>query len=160
MAVKDEKAPLPPLVVRIEPMTAKDLREVMAIERASFKDPWAQVAFERELENQFSRQVVARDMEGRVVGYAIYWVAGPEYHILNIAVRADCRRRGVGRMLMNRIIADAKRDRAEFIALEVRPSNVAARTFYRKYGFVTVGIRPGYYNDGEDAEVMLLHLRL
>lgn len=160
MAVKDEKTPLPPLVVRIEPMTAKDLHEVMAIERASFKDPWAQVAFERELENQFSRQVVARDMEGRVVGYAIYWVAGPEYHILNIAVRADCRRRGVGRMLMNRIIADAKRDRAEFIALEVRPSNIPARTFYRKYGFVTVGIRPRYYNDGEDAEVMLLHLRL
>ncbi len=159
MAVCEDKGPSKPLRIRIEPMTRKDLPEVLAIERASFRDPWARVAFERELENEFSRTPVARDSEGRVVGYAVYWVAGPEYHLLNIAVREDVRRRGVGRLLMNHIIADALKAKAEFIALEVRPSNLAARSMYRKYGFVTVGTRPHYYHDGEDAEVMILHLR-
>lgn len=159
MAIRDDNKPAAPLSVRIEAMTRKDLPEVIAIERASFADPWAMVAFERELENEFSRTPVARDDQGRVVGYAVYWVAGPEYHILNIATRQDMRRRGVGRLLMNRIIAEALRDKVEFIALEVRPSNLAARTLYRKYGFVTVGTRPRYYHDGEDAEVMILHLR-
>lgn len=148
-----------PMTVRIEPMTRKDLTEVIEIERASFRDPWHPIAFERELENEFSRALTARDAEGRVVGYAIYWVAGPEYHLLNIAVREDCRRRGIGRLLMNRIIAEALRDKVEFIALEVRPTNVAARAMYRKYGFITVGTRPRYYHDGEDAEVMIRHLR-
>lgn len=159
MAIRDDNDPPAPLRVRIEPMTRQDLPEVLAIERASFADPWAAVAFERELDNEFSRTPVARDEDGRVVGYTVYWVAGPEYHILNIAVRQDARRRGVGRLLMNRIIADAQRDKAEFIALEVRPSNLPARAMYRKYGFVTVGVRPHYYRDGEDAEVMILHLR-
>lgn len=157
MAISNQSDP--PLRLRIEPMTRKDIPEVMAIERASFRDPWVLKAFERELDNQFSRNRVARDEEGRVVGYAVYWAAGPEYHILNLAVRADMRRRGVGRLLMNSIIAEALSDKVEFIALEVRPSNTAARSLYRKYGFVTVGTRPRYYQDGEDAEVMILRLR-
>lgn len=157
MAISNQSDP--PLRLRIEFMTRKDLPEVMAIERASFRDPWALKAFERELDNQFSRNRVARDEEGHVVGYAVYWVAGPEYHILNLAVRADMRRRGAGRLLMNSIIAEALSDKVEFIALEVRPSNTAARSLYRKYGFVTVGTRPRYYQDGEDAEVMILRLR-
>jgi len=159
MATRPADRPPPPLRVRIEPMMRADLMDVLAIERASFRDPWAPIAFERELTNDFSRALVAREGSGRLAGYTIYWVAGPEYHILNIAVRPDVRRRGVGRLLMNRIIADALRDKAEFVALEVRPSNIAARTLYLRYGFVTVGVRPHYYQDGEDAEVMILHLR-
>ena len=148
-----------PLRVTLERMEPRHFPQVMAIERASFPDPWARVAFERETTNTFSRPIVAVDEDGDVVGYLIYWVAGPEYHVLNIAVRTDAQRRGVARAMMNNVIADALRDRADYVALEVRASNVPAKTLYARYGFVTVGIRPRYYKNSEDAEVMLLHLR-
>ncbi|NOZ01555.1 MAG: ribosomal protein S18-alanine N-acetyltransferase [Deltaproteobacteria bacterium] len=146
-------------VVRLEPMNAGHIPEIMSIENASFDDAWVRDAFERELVNDFSRPHVALDNDDRVVGYVIYWVAGPEYHILNIAVRPDSRRAGVGRLLMNLVVADAIEAAAEFVALEVRPSNTPARSLYQRYGFATVGFRKSYYRDGESAEVMILNLR-
>lgn len=158
MASREGEQKLPPLRVTLERMRRQDIAEVMRIERASFPDPWEKLAFERETINSFSRSVVARDDEGRLVGYTVYWAAGPEYHILNIAVPPELRGRGVGRALMDRAIADARKDRAEFVALEVRVTNTPAKTLYKSYGFTTVGIRPKYYKNGEDAEVMLLRL--
>jgi ribosomal-protein-alanine N-acetyltransferase len=140
-------------------MTRPDVPEVLAVERACFPDPWDRLAFERETVNSFSRALLARDEDGHLVGYIIYWVAGPEYHVLNVAVEPAARRRGVARAMMNRCIADALHDKADFVALEVRVTNLPAKTLYRSYGFVPIGTRPRYYKNGEDAEVMLLHVR-
>jgi len=140
-------------------MTRKDVAEVAALEELAFPDPWDKQTFERELINAFSRTFVCRDEGGRLVGYIIYWIAGPEFHILNVASHPETRRQGVGRMLINRCVSDALDDGAEFVALEVRASNLPAKALYQRYGFVTVGIRPRYYKNGEDAEVMLLYLR-
>lgn len=159
MAERSDDRRLAPLKVTIERARRSVIPEVVAVERLAFADPWDRVAFERELINSFSRFLVARDPDGRVVGYIIYWIAGPEFHILNVAVHPEVRRRGVARLLMNRCIADAIAHRAEFVALEVRASNTAAKTLYRSYGFVTIGTRPRYYKNGEDADVMLLHVR-
>jgi ribosomal-protein-alanine N-acetyltransferase len=148
-----------PLRVTLDRMARQDVPAIVEIERACFPDPWDRLAFERETENTFSRPLVARDAHGRIVGYIIYWIAGPEFHVLNVAVHPDFRNRGVGRALINRCIADAMSDHAEFVALEVRESNASARALYRSYGFVTIGIRRHYYKDGEDALVLLLHLR-
>ena len=159
MASREVDPKLPQLAVTIDRMRRQDIPEVMRIERASFPDPWEKLAFERETINSFSKSVVARDPDGRLVGYTVYWAAGPEYHILNIAVPPELRGQGVGRALMDRAIADARADKAEFVALEVRTTNTPAKTLYRSYGFVTVGVRPKYYKNGEDAEVMLLQIR-
>lgn len=140
------------------PMRRKDIPEVMVIERLCFVDPWEQSAFERETTNTFSRSLLARDADGRLVGYTIWWVAGPEYHVLNVAVHPAARRGGLGRKMMDKVLDDARRDHAEFVALEVRRSNAAAKGLYTQLGFRTVGMRPRYYRDGEDAEVMLLRL--
>ena len=72
----------------------KDIDDVMVVERLCFHDPWERSAFERETTNTFSRSLLARDAEGRLVGYFIWWVAGPEYHILNVAVHPAARRAG------------------------------------------------------------------
>lgn len=148
-----------PIRVTLEKMVRHDLPAVVAIENACFKDPWPRQVFEREIENSFSRCLTAKEANGRLVGYIIYWIAGPEFHILNLAVHPDFRRRGVARTLLNRCIADAVAMDIEFVALEVRVSNTPARTLYESYGFVHMGTRRGYYKDGEDALVLLLHLR-
>lgn len=151
--------PIDPRQVRLTSMTEADVPDILRLERACFADPWERLAFEREVHNEVSRSVVARDANGRLVGYAIYWAAGPEFHLLNLAVAPWCRRQGIARILMRRLMHDARSEGAEYVALEVRRSNLAAKALYLDFGFVTVGIRPRYYRDREDAEVMLARIR-
>ena len=146
------------LKVTVAEATADDIPEVMALELSCFPDPWDRQGFDRELVNPFSHFLVARDPEGHLAGYVIYWAAGPEYHLVNLAVRPDVRRRGVARTLMNRCLQDARASGAEYVVLEVRVSNIPAKTLYKFYGFVTISTRRRYYRNGEDAEIMLLDL--
>ena len=78
-----------------------------------------------------------------------------EAHISTLAVEPRCRRRGIGELLLVGLIDWACEVGAAFMTLEVRPSNPAAQSLYRKYGFQVVGLRKGYYSDnGEDALIM------
>jgi len=140
------------------PMRGKDIPDVMVVERLCFQDPWDKSAFERETVNSFSRSLLARDASGRLLGYAMWWVAGPEIHLLNLAVHPAARRQGLGWELLQQVVTDARKEHAEFVALEVRASNLAAKTLYQRAGFHSVGVRRRYYRDGEDAELMLLRL--
>jgi ribosomal-protein-alanine N-acetyltransferase len=90
-----------------------------------------------------------------VVGYVGLWFMAGEAHITNIAVRAGQRRQGIGELLLISAIDVAVERDAQFMTLEVRPSNTEARALYTKYGFMEVGVRRGYYYDtGEDALLM------
>jgi ribosomal-protein-alanine N-acetyltransferase len=90
-----------------------------------------------------------------IVGFAGMWIMADEAHVTNIAVREHYRRRGLGESLFISIIELALELKANFITLEVRTSNAAAQSLYRKYGFNKVGTRRGYYIDnGEDALLM------
>lgn len=143
---------------KIERMKNDDLQEVLQIERMSFIDPWALDAFTSELTNPFSRPIVAKSKDGTIVGYAIYWIAGPEVHLLNIAVKPQYRRRGIGCLLMKHIVEESRKGDAKMIFLEVRVSNHVAKSFYTKWGFQKVGLRRRYYSNGEDAEILMLLL--
>jgi ribosomal-protein-alanine N-acetyltransferase len=136
-------------------MRPEDLDDVLAIERASFTMPWSRGAFVYEMErNQVARCWVARE-DSCVIGYLCLWEIADEVHITNIAVHPSRRRRGIGRLLMSRVLDDARRRALRVVALEVRPSNTQARTLYESFGFQVVGRRRGYYYDtGEDALVM------
>ncbi len=144
--------------ITLHPLRRKDIAEVMVVERLCFPDPWDKSAFERETTNTFSRSLLARDPDGRLLGYTIYWVAGPEYHVLNVATVPAARRKGIARLMMTRVLDEARRDHADFVALEVRKGNVPAKSLYQSLGFQPIGVRPRYYRDGEDAEVMILKL--
>ena len=90
-----------------------------------------------------------------VVGYGGLWLMVDEAHISTIATHPDWRRRGVGELLLLAMIDGAAEIGANVVTLEVRVSNVAAQTLYRKYGFEIAGRRKGYYSDnGEDALIM------
>ena len=91
----------------------------------------------------------------QTAGYVGTWFISGEAHIVSIAVAETYRGRGIGELLLIGALAEARRQEADEMTLEVRRSNIGAIALYEKYGFNEVGIRKRYYvNDGEDAVIM------
>ena len=140
-------------------MTTADIENVIAIERASFQFPWSTRFFLDELQVDCARSILA-EVEGRIVGYVLFWFLPEEVDIHNIAVHPDFRRQGIGRLLLEQVVDAARRQERLRVTLDVRFSNAPAQNLYRSFGFVIRGLRKGYYSDnGEDALVMALELR-
>ena len=140
-------------------MTAADIENVIAIERASFQFPWSTRFFLDELQVDCARSILA-EVDGRIVGYVLFWFLPEEVDIHNIAVHSDFRRQGIGRLLLEQVVDSARRQERLRVTLDVRFSNAPAQNLYRSFGFVIRGLRKGYYSDnGEDALVMALELR-
>lgn len=149
----------PRLAVR--PMKRRDLGAVIAIEEASYPQPWTRGIFRDCLLVGYRCRVLVA--ERNVAGYAIVSGALDEAHLLNICIHPDHRRTGCARQLLDHVVMEARQAEARRLFLEVRPSNHGAIRLYRAFGFRAIGRRPGYYPDGpgggrEDATVMVLHL--
>jgi len=140
-------------------MVVEDLAEVVAIERASFTNPWTGPLFLQELGVAFSRITVACHPRGPLAGYVCRWVVADEVHVLNVAVDPRWRGRGLGSVLMRAVLEEAETSEAQAVTLEVRRSNLAGRRLYESFGFEEVGSRPNYYGRGEDALILRLALR-
>lgn len=141
----------------IRHMSLADLPQVIEIERASFPSPWSFTFFEQELRyNKLAHYFVACCGD-EILGYLGLRILAGEAHLTTIAVKESKRRRGVGESLLAWAIEFARQMGASLLTLEVRASNLPARSLYRKYGFVEVGIRRRYYVEtGEDALLMSL----
>jgi ribosomal-protein-alanine N-acetyltransferase len=167
----------------VETMRVADASAVAALERLVFPVPWPARAFEYELRhNPMSYFVVVRPRrsgpsqnhssqqpadnglpEGTphpsILGYGGFWFIVDEAHICTLAVHPDWRGRGLGELLLVRLIDRATQIGAAVVTLEVRASNSTAQTMYRKYGLVQTGLRKGYYSDNrEDAIIMTTDL--
>lgn len=143
--------------IRLSRMTRRDLPDVLKIERLSFPNPWPPSTFEGEIQNYgLSHPLIATDEAAhRIAGYIIYWVIRDEVQINNIAIHPDYRRRRIAEDMLRGILAALEKQGIQFISLEVRAGNTAARTLYDKLGFKPIGLRKGYYsNPVEDAVVM------
>jgi len=137
-------------------MESSDLAGVIEIERASFTFPWSASFFIQELKVSCAKSHLAM-LDGRPVGYIIYWRLPRDIH--NLAVHPAHRRRGIGKSLLETVIAEARRQDVTRVTLEVRKSNDAAQRLYHSLGFMAKGVRRGYYSDdGEDALVMALEI--
>ncbi len=143
--------------MKIRDATRRDLPGIVEIERLAFDNPWSLDSFVRELSLPFSRMIVASqsaDGEERLAGFLCRWLVTDECHILNVAVHPGMRRKGIAERMMTNALAEAKARKALVISLEVRRSNVAARSLYRKFDFEERRLRKNYYGPGEDAIVM------
>jgi ribosomal-protein-alanine N-acetyltransferase len=130
----------------------------MIIERGSFEYPWSPGFFRQELQVACARSILA-ELEGQIVGYVVYWLVPDAIDIHNIAVHVDYRRRGIARLLLDKVVSEARRQSVVRVMLEVRQSNHAAQRLYESIGFLSTGVRKGYYSDnGEDALAMTLEL--
>jgi ribosomal-protein-alanine N-acetyltransferase len=141
--------------VRIDAMNAGDLAAVAGIDGATRMD---EAQLKDELARTWSRLWVAREDGDGVVAFLVSWHVADELHVLNVATRENRRRRGIGRALMDVVIAYARREHVKHVLLEVRRSNAAAIALYRSVGFFAMGVRAKYYPDDEDAVEMVLLL--
>jgi ribosomal-protein-alanine N-acetyltransferase len=141
----------------IEPVASPaDIDAVLAIEEASFTNPWTREMYLGELENpDVSHCFLAKTAESVVVGFCSFWRVLDELHINNLAVSPEHRRRGVASALLRRILCEGAALGATRATLEVRRSNGEAQALYERFGFTVAAVRRGYYtNPSEDALVL------
>lgn len=146
---------------QLRQMTHEDMPAVIALEKAAFRNPWSPELLRRELDHEWSTILLAEEPQPsgsrNLLGLAIFWIVQDEVHVLNVAVAPEHRRRGVGRVLMDEVLARGRHRLCSLATLEVRRSNEAAIGLYKSLGFRSVGVRPNYYVDEkEDAIVMVL----
>ena len=134
----------------------KDLPQLLAIESASFIQPWSRGSFLSELRKvPPSLYLIRRESGVCVLGYLCFWLVADEIQLLNLAVHPDHRRKGLGRQLVNFLLDQAREKGISKVLLEVRASNQTAIALYRSFNFEVLYTRPGYYEpDGEDAMIM------
>lgn len=128
---------------RVRPARPSDRAGMVAVERASFAAPWERESFTVQPPWMF----FVAEMEGEVIGFAIGRRAADEGEVLNVAVLPERRGQGVGRRLLEKLIAKMEAEGVKSVFLEVRESNLLARSLYGILGFEIVGLRPGYYSD-------------
>lgn len=147
--------------VEFRPCREEDLGGILAIERATFPEPWTRDQFAALLAHPAGFGWVAEVVPPSVVGYAFGWVAADEAELADLAVQEDVRGRGVGTGLVDAFAREAGVRGARRLYLEVRASNLGAQQFYDRLGFDTVGRRVAYYRrPREDALVMRAELPL
>ena len=137
-------------------MTLSDVPAVHRLEQAIFSMPWSEKDFVYEMtENKVARYLVIEEA-GEIIAFAGAHIILDQAHVTNIAVRQDCRGRGLGRMITRALMQYASNLGAEYLTLEVRQSNATAQNLYKSLGFVKVNVRKRYYEDtGEDAWLMV-----
>jgi ribosomal-protein-alanine N-acetyltransferase len=142
----------PAAAVEIRRLIYADLPQVVAIERRAFTTPWSLAMFVLELSKP-SGICLAAEVENELVGYLICSRYDTVWHVMNVAVDTDRRRRGIATALISALLERVGDDAQ--VTLEVRKSNTGAIVLYEQFGFRAAGVRRRYYADnGEDAVIM------
>jgi ribosomal-protein-alanine N-acetyltransferase len=143
-------------VITLERFRWWHIAEVLPIEDDLFgAEKWSPTMFWNELAQRHFYLVA--DEDGEVAGYAGLAVAdGGEAWVQNIAVRRQSQRHGVGRLLLEALLARARECGATRTLLEVAVDNEPAQRLYATYDFEPVAVRRGYYQPSNtDALVMM-----
>ena len=141
--------------LEIRRLSYSDLPQVIAVERRAFPTPWSLAMFVLELSKP-SGVCLAAVRDGTVAGHLICSRYDTVWHLMNIAVDPELRRKGIASALLRALLEriDDGSGSAQ-LTLEVRPTNRAAIALYERFGFRSAGTRPRYYQDnGEDALIM------
>lgn len=133
-----------------------DAAALAALEQAASPDPWSEGELRAELERVAPDAVLVLEGRAGLVAYCGYRLVLDEMQVMNLAVRPEARRRGLGGFLLRLALARAERAGARRSLLEVRAGNAAARALYAASGFCLLGRRPRYYASPEDDALVLV----
>ncbi|MDO4333901.1 MAG: ribosomal protein S18-alanine N-acetyltransferase [Eubacteriales bacterium] len=135
-------------------MEETDTARAAQMEAEASKEAWSQKSYLDALANENAYYLVAQQ-GGGVVACCGFWQSFEEADICNVVVEERFRRRGIARMMLLALMREGKARGIERFTLEVRSSNMPAIRLYEKLGFVTEGVRKGFYeNPKEDALIM------
>jgi len=140
--------------VLFRPMEEQDTAAAARIEALSSREPWSQKAYADALKDQNACYLVAQQ-DGQVIGCCGFWQSFEDADICNVVVIENCRRRGIAEKMLRALMGEGKKRGVLNFTLEVRSGNMPAVHLYEKLGFVTEGVRKGFYsNPKEDALIM------
>jgi len=140
---------------QLAPMAEADLDAVLVIERAVYTHPWTRGNFADSLRARYQCRTWRQG--GTLLGYFVLLAAAGEAHLLNLSIAPACQRRGHGSALLREAMRVAREGGAKKVFLEVRPSNLAGKALYERFGFRKIALRRGYYpaqGGREDALVL------
>lgn len=130
------------------------IEAIVNIENSSFTCPWSEKMFTSTLENDsFYLKTINKD--DVVCGFYCVMIIGEEAELLNIAVSAEYRKLGLGNALITDAIKLCSTKGVTDMFLEVRESNIPARSLYEKHKFEPIGIRKNYYTDPRENAVLM-----
>lgn len=135
-------------------MTGCHVPQVAALEKECFIDPWSQRSVASELENPLALWLVWEE-DGQVLGYVGSQTVLDETDMMNVAVSAQARRRGIAQALVEDLCDRLRQRGSRCLTLEVRASNAPAIALYEKLGFRQVGRRPNYYSHPKEDGLIL-----
>jgi len=142
------------IAIDIRPLGLSDLNSIESIEQRAYRTPWSRSMFASELAKASSVCLGAYEGD-RLIGYVVNSRYVDAWHVMNVAVDPDHRRRGIATRLLERLFELTRDDQRRGYTLEVRVSNREAITLYENLGFVRQGVRRAYYTDNrEDALIM------
>lgn len=138
----------------IRKMLESDLAEVMLIEKGTFSEPWNKEDFCSSISNSNNGYLVAVIQES-IVGYCGYWGIAGEGYIYNVAVKKEFQRRNIGIVMMKKLMKQAPDNGIGNFTLEVRLSNKAAISLYKRLGFEQAGIRKDFYTKPKEDGIIM-----
>jgi len=140
--------------ITVRGLKEADIPGLAEIEAEAFSMPWSAQDFRDLLSHSYCCYVVAL-ADGQLAGCSGFSNICGVANIDNVVVAADFRGRGIGQKMLEELIRLGEAEHVEAFTLEVRVSNAAAIHIYEKFGFVSEGIRPGFYEKPtEDASIM------
>ncbi|MGZ4600247.1 MAG: ribosomal protein S18-alanine N-acetyltransferase [Oryzihumus sp.] len=148
-------------MTQLRPLRWQDIPELVTLEQQLFAhDAWSEPTWWAELAQRPRRSYVVAQSGDNLAGYAGLDRGGDVADVMTIAVAPAHQGTGLGRVLLDRLLADARESGAEHLMLEVRADNEAAQRLYARSGFELLTVRRKYYQPGDvDAHVMRLHLK-
>lgn len=145
------------IVRKIEKSEAK---AVYSLESECFSSPWPLQEIEYELNENPCSNLLGVYKEEKLVAYLDFMITFDSATINRICVSKNERKKGFASLLLKKMeeILKSQEDKVEFITLEVRKSNEAAISLYKKEGYSEITVKKMYYDDGEDAIYMMRSL--
>lgn len=143
--------------------TIDDLDRLYELEQECFKEPYKRSDLEYELISNPINKFVVAISDNEIIGFIDFMITFNSATINQVAVEPRYRKQGIGTSLLNEMEKYFPKDGDEIVenvTLEVRESNIAGLSLYKKDNYEKITIKPHYYSDGEDAIYMVKRLLL
>ena len=137
------------MIINIKEINSKNFKSCYELDFKSIKH-WNKTQWKNELQKDFVT-AVGIYLKNSILGICVFHKIYDEAEIRYLSIHPSCKRKGLGKKLINEIFKDCKKDNIKRIFLEVSIKNKQAISFYDYFGFKTISIRKKYYRDGSDA---------
>lgn len=140
-------------MIEIREMKFEDYENIKDKLQKEFDEFWTPSILKSELESKNSKYIVALKSK-EVVGFAGIIILPDGTEVTNIVTKKVERKKGIGKLLLDKLINMTITEKKEVISLEVNEKNIIAINLYKNFGFEKVGRRKKYYNGIDDAIIM------